>query len=117
MTYRLAIGILRDLPKCWSMDSKSLKSEYAKQLLEKGLIEEVESGKYRLTQDGTFYSEDIWLDKTRYDELKRDVMFILEEIDITPHLLSVEKYIAEHCNKPFVLDEYRSRILGKPATY
>ena len=86
MTYNLACCILRDMPKCWSTDTMGLKPEYAKQLLENKLIEEVEPGRYRATMDGTFYGTDVppkeWANHRKERKMYQHGNFTLEEIDL-----------------------------------
>lgn len=118
MRYDTARDILRDLPKHWSTESKGLKPEYAKQLLENKLIEEVEPGKYRTTQDGTYWSKIENSYYTHCNEMRKLYYFTYEEIDLTPFEYRLQELVNKRAGEPFdfdTIDEKLRSYLGSQA--
>lgn len=119
MRYDTAIYILKDLPKHWSNDAKSLKPEYAKQLLENKLIEEVEPGKYRTTKDGTYFSH---YDHHSHINAPEGMMNLyhltVEEIDLEPWDYRLQEAVLKDMGKPHdpeTLDKRMRACIGQPS--
>ncbi len=118
MRYDTARDILKDLPKHWSTESKGLKPEYAKQLLENKLIEEVEPGKYRTTPDGTHWSNVDWRESYSCNVMRDLFPFTCEEIDLTPWEYRLQELVAKRSGQPTdfeSIDKILRSYLGKPA--
>ncbi len=112
-----ALFILRDLPKHWSSEPAGLRPEYAKQLLENKLIEEVEPGKYRTTQDGTRYAKEGSARHADEDMLAL-CDFTIEEIDLEPWEYRLQEEIARRkgiTRTPEEIDAIVHSFLGKKA--